>query len=191
MSIASSGGDSQGDPTRIASLLLFLDYDGVLHPDAAYLVRGRPELRAEGELFMWAPILEEILAPYPQVQLVLSTSWVRVLGFSRARDFLPKALSGRVIGGTWHSAMGRHAGGTHKVDSSWFVSASRHDQIARYVARARFPVADWVAVDDDGEGWDVAMLDHLILTDGGLGLSDPEVQSALQRRLRRLTQVVE
>lgn len=191
MSIASGSDDSQDDLMGIATVLLFLDYDGVLHPDAAYLVRGRPELRAEGELFMWAPILEEILAPYPQVQLVLSTSWVRVLGFSRARDFLPEGLSGRVIGGTWHSAMGRHAEGAHKVESNWFASASRHDQIARYLARARFPVADWVAVDDDGAGWDVAMLDHLILTDGGLGLSDSQVQSELKRRLRRLTQIVE
>lgn len=39
-------------------MILFLDYDGVLHPDAAYLVKGRPELRAEGCVFMWAPILE-------------------------------------------------------------------------------------------------------------------------------------
>ena len=35
-------------------MILFLDYDGVLHPDSAYLVRGRPVLRATGGLFMWA-----------------------------------------------------------------------------------------------------------------------------------------
>lgn len=48
-------------------MILFLDYDGVLHPDAAYYVPSRKsahvELRAEGALFMWMPILEEILAP--------------------------------------------------------------------------------------------------------------------------------
>ena len=38
-------------------MILFLDLDGVLHPDEAYLVHGRSVLRAEGELFMWAPLL--------------------------------------------------------------------------------------------------------------------------------------
>lgn len=42
-------------------MILFLDFDGVLHPDAAYLVRGRPVLRAAGELFMWAPLLAAVL----------------------------------------------------------------------------------------------------------------------------------
>lgn len=69
-------------------MILFLDYDGVLHPDSAHLIRGSPVLRAEGELLMWMPILEDILEPYPDVSIVLSTSWVRVLGFSRARDYL-------------------------------------------------------------------------------------------------------
>lgn len=38
-------------------MLLFLDYDGVLHPDEVYLKRGRPVLRGPGELFMWVPHL--------------------------------------------------------------------------------------------------------------------------------------
>ena len=38
-------------------MILFLDYDGVLHPDHVYLVSGRPVPRADGELLMWAPIL--------------------------------------------------------------------------------------------------------------------------------------
>lgn len=94
-------------------MIVFLDYDGVLHPDAAYLVKGRPELRAAGTLFMWAPILEEALAPYPDAKIVLSTSWVPVLkSFSRARAFLPAMLQARVIGATWHSAMVRHPEGS-------------------------------------------------------------------------------
>ena len=32
-------------------MLLFLDFDGVLHPDAVYLHKGKIELRSEGELF--------------------------------------------------------------------------------------------------------------------------------------------
>jgi len=36
-------------------VILFLDFDGVLHPDAVYLRHsGQIELRTEGELFMWS-----------------------------------------------------------------------------------------------------------------------------------------
>lgn len=66
-------------------MILFLDFDGVLHSDAAYLVNGRPTLKAEGELMMWVPLLEDALADFPEVQIVLSTSWARELSFSRAR----------------------------------------------------------------------------------------------------------
>jgi hypothetical protein len=46
-------------------MILFLDFDGVLHPDAVYLERGRPVLRADGELFMWAHHLVDALASAP------------------------------------------------------------------------------------------------------------------------------
>lgn len=166
-------------------MILFLDYDGVLHPDAAYLVNGRPQLLAEGSLFMWAPILEEALAPHPQVQIVLSTSWVRVLkSFSRTRAYLPLALRARVIGATWHSGMARHHEGAHRVDASWFQALSRYDQIARYVSRAGLRAEHWLAIDDDSEAWPTESRDHLVETDGALGLASASVRSELARRLQ-------
>ncbi|WP_240189644.1 HAD domain-containing protein [Azonexus hydrophilus] len=86
-------------------MILFLDFDGVLHPDAVYFVRGRPTLRAKGELFMWAGALVDLLTEHPDVRIVLSTSWVRALRFNRARSYLPAELRRCVIGATWHSAM--------------------------------------------------------------------------------------
>ena len=66
---------------------LFLDFDGVLHPDEVYRVGGRIVLRVDGfSLFEWSSILDELLAPYPGTQIVLSTSWVRILGFDEASD---------------------------------------------------------------------------------------------------------
>ena len=41
--------------------VLFLDFDGVLHPDAAFRTRRGIELRAPGELMMHAKTLENIL----------------------------------------------------------------------------------------------------------------------------------
>ena len=167
-------------------MILFLDYDGVLHPDEAFLVKGRPMLRAEGELFMWAPILADICAPHPRLQIVLSTSWVRMLGFNRARAFLPDDLSRRVIGATWHTAMARHAEGSHRMENSWFTEASRYEQIARYVSRAGQRAAHWVAIDDDGMGWKECLLGRLVETDPNLGLSSLAKQCELSQKLRKL-----
>ena len=83
-------------------MILFLDFDGVLHPDAVYLERGRPVLRADGELFMWSRYLVDVLASAPQIRIVLSTSWARELRFNRARDYLTAELRPMVIGATWH-----------------------------------------------------------------------------------------
>ena len=117
--------------------ILFLDFDGVLHPDAVYLTRRGVELRAEGELFMWAPILEKLLAECPQIQVVLSTSWARNLGFREAKKRLPESVQARVIGATWHSGEAKGWPDQIKWDA-----LSRYEQIARYCARAR--VNDWL-----------------------------------------------
>ncbi|HIE1164244.1 TPA: HAD domain-containing protein [Pseudomonas aeruginosa] len=157
--------------------LLFLDFDGVLHPDAVYLTSRGIELRAEGELFMWAPLLVEVLANHPDLQIVLSTSWARNLGFHRARSVLPAELQSRVIGATWHSAMGR--GWPDFIP--WDVQ-TRHEQIQAYLSRLTAP-ASWIAIDDDDRGWADADRERLILTDPDHGLSDSEVAAELAHKL--------
>lgn len=106
-------------------MILFLDFDGVLHPDEAYLVKGRPVLRAEGALFMWAPLLADTLKNYPGLQIVLSTSWARDLRFARARSFLPPDLQQRVIGATWHSRMAPNDDGDFRTRNrnTWWDKA--------------------------------------------------------------------
>lgn len=156
-------------------MILFLDFDGVLHPDAAYLYGKTPRLYADGELFMWANLLVDALTDQSDVRIVLSTSWVRLLSFSRARDYLPPVLRARVIGGTWHSAADR-----------WeWEQMTRHQQIRRYVNRNS--VSHWLALDDDNEKWGDADRDKLILCDPNVGLSDPATQVDLREKLKAMT----
>lgn len=153
-------------------MILFLDFDGVLHPDDAYLEKGGPVLRAEGSLFMWAPFLADLLATHTHVKIVLSTSWVKHLGFSRTRRYLPLLLRERVIGATWHSDM---AGPDGFFD---WDQATRYQQITRYVLRAQ--LENWIALDDDDEGWSESAASHLILTDPARGVADPATVAALR-----------
>ena len=46
---------------QATDVVLFLDFDGVLHPDDVYRTRHGLELRAPGALMMHAPLLVELL----------------------------------------------------------------------------------------------------------------------------------
>ncbi|BAL23733.1 HAD domain-containing protein [Azoarcus sp. KH32C] len=153
---------------------LFLDFDGVLHPDEVYRVGGKIVLRQDGvSLFEWAPVLEDLLAPYPALQIVLSTSWVRVLGFDVACSWLNEGLRSRVVGATWH----RHG------PRGWEY-LSRFEQIHRNVERHHH--ARWLAIDDSGDSWADEHRERLVLTDSMLGLGSVTAQDELREKLEWL-----
>ncbi len=153
---------------------LFLDFDGVLHPDEVYRVGGKIVLRQDGlSLFEWAPVLEDLLAPYPDLQIVLSTSWVRVLGYDEACSWLSEGLRCRIVGATWH----RHG------PRGW-EHLSRYEQIQRNVERHGH--GKWLAIDDNGDGWADEHRKRLVLTDSLLGLGATEAQQDLRDKLLSL-----
>lgn len=155
---------------------LYLDYDGVLHPDEVYCVGGQVVLRMDGfSLFEWSPILEELLAPYPKLQIVLATSWVRVVGFDAALSRLPRGLQRRVVGATWHP----------HVPRGW-ERYSRFEQVRACVERHRH--SHWIAIDDDGAGWPAEYRGNLVLTDSLLGLGVVSAQMDLREKLDLLHQ---
>lgn len=161
-------------------MLLYLDYDGVLHPDEVYLdAHNRVYLRGEGKLFEHAALLEALLAPYPMLKIVLSTSWVRLKGFDRARGRLPQGLRERVIGATWHSRFLRD---DHMRD--WWVNqSSRYEQIRHDVVRRR--PDDWMALDDDEQGWPLPEARRLVACDPMRGLGKWQTREAFERRLAK------
>ncbi|WP_341674735.1 HAD domain-containing protein [Niveibacterium sp. SC-1] len=177
---AREGGTGMLRPRDGNATILFLDFDGVLHPHDVWL-RGRtPYLRGPGELFMWAPRLESVLAAAPHVQIVLSTSWVRHLRYSNALQALPIALRRRVVGATWHTAL---LGGRSPDDVCDWDFYSRYEQIARYVDRAS--LTNWVAVDDAVEDWPAAEYHHLVATDSERGLGEDKALERLAELLAR------
>jgi hypothetical protein len=69
-------------PARTGGRVLYLDFDGVLHPEDVWRRPGWGPYVASPpghQLFEHADLLVELLAPYPDLRIVLSTSWVRVL----------------------------------------------------------------------------------------------------------------
>ncbi len=154
---------------------LFLDYDGCLHDSEVYLAGRQPRLRGEGKLFQHAALLVEALDPRPDVQIILSTSWVAHLGYDRAKSYLPPELQRLVVGATYH----RHA---VPSKAAW-LRLCRFYQVITYVSRHR--LVDWLAIDDDADGWPEAFHKHLVhCHDEKLGIGHPEVLKRLREALK-------
>ncbi|WP_256095067.1 HAD domain-containing protein [Paraburkholderia nodosa] len=58
--------------------VLFLDFDGVLHAYDELALDDNFRLIENPNLFMWCPVLERILAPFPEVRIVVSSDWRRL-----------------------------------------------------------------------------------------------------------------
>ena len=163
-------------PRVVGGQVLYLDYDGTIHPEQVYTERGKPYVREpQGrQLFEQCDLLTQLLQPYPDVRIVLSTTWVPHYGYRRAANFLPPQLRDRCVGSTFHREMGRH----------WFrQQLSRGEQVRADVAR-RNPSA-WLALDDDVEGWGEVRETHHIATDPVDGIAAPAVLDRLRTALER------
>lgn len=159
-------------------MIIYLDFDGVLHPDAVYQVKNKPlELRAPGELFMHTEILLDALAPYPEANIILSTSWVRSLGFDRTVKKMPAKLGERVLGSTWHKVI-------RQDNYDPFSYMSRYKQIMLHVNKNA--IGRWIAIDDlfsGSEDWPAEHISKLVLTEESKGLSCKEAQADLNKKL--------
>jgi hypothetical protein len=115
-----------------------------------------------------------VLEPYPDLRIVLSTSWVRRYTYSKAARRLPLTLRERVIGATYHSEMNEES----------FAAAPRGMQI--WVDVQRRQPRDWLALDDDDESWPDWCREKLVRTHDELGISAPAVLEELKAKLARM-----
>ncbi len=158
-------------------MVVYLDYDGVLHHEnVLWHPRIGPYLSApEGYvLFQHAELLEELLAPYQAIKIVLSTSWVRRYGCRKTAKSLPPSLRERVVGATFHS----------KMDKEPFAAAPRGMQVWSDVLRRK--PRDWLAVDDDYLHWPAWCRERLVRTHEHEGISDPAVLAELKQKLAEM-----
>jgi len=152
--------------------ICYLDFDGCLHDSKVYCTAGVGiHIRTPGRtLFEWMPILEELFAPYPDVRIVLSTSWVASQNFEFARDRLSPELRRRVIGSTYN-----------EDNLRYFDAWPRGRQVYSDVQIRRPDY--WFAIDDDVSGWPSVAEKHFIRTNGGEGISNTEVQARIRQAL--------
>lgn len=158
-----------------ARKVLFLDIDGVLHRGIARRSGNGVVSSAPGvvELFEYAPALDELLQPYPDVEIVLSSDWALVVGIEFTRNAIPsQLLRDRIVGATYEGSI---------FNAYFWFAVPRGDQVLDYVSR-NSPLA-WLAVDDRVDGF-AAHRHQLIHCETDVGLGDPAVVEQLRDRLK-------
>lgn len=145
------------------SRALFLDFDGVLHRfDQCLLVRDGDNLSVTGEgMFGYWPVLVEALAPYPELPIVVHSSWRYLYSCEELKEMLPRPLAQRVV----------HTTGTE---------LARYPSIQAFVAA--HGVKRYLILDDEARDFPSGV-PELILTPAIQGVSCPHVQRKLKQAL--------
>lgn len=152
-------------------MILFLDFDGVLHPDPCFDAR---------QMFEKAPRLASVLEEFPETQLVLSTSWRIQSSLSQMCGLLGAPLSARVIGATpyfsaFHTPSALRAYPRHAECLQWLI-VNGHTK------------REWLAIDDRASMF-APDCERLIECDSSQGLDEPtagRLRFALLRARQRL-----
>jgi len=154
----------------LAPMVLFLDFDGVVHALGESALDEDFRLIANPALFCWRGILADALAPYPLVRIVVSSDWRRLFDDVNLAKLLGPALGPRVIGA---------------VET---VKASRAEEILTEAARRQ--LVHWLAIDDHPSVVAARRAGdaRFIACHPNTGLSTARVQNELKRKLAHMAQ---
>lgn len=134
----------------VAEHLLFLDFDGVLHPIDC----------AEDAYFCRIPLLEMLFkTANSNLGIVISSSWRHHHTYEELLSFLPEAISRRVVGTTGSAYIGKLA---------------RYQEIRVFLSEYR-GCSDWLALDD--AAWEFPeSCSELVRCNGSVGLTTREIE---------------
>lgn len=164
--------DENGVPctrgARLPMTILFLDFDGVLHPDPC------PDRQ---RLFEHAPALAQALAPFTTLQIVLSTAWRTDMPLVDLACHLPRPLRSRLVGTTRRFS---------EISCAPALVPYRRQAECQHWLDHERPGAPWIALDDRASGFE-PYCDRLILTRSDTGL-DASTLNRLRFALMRALQ---
>ena len=145
------------------NMILFLDFDGVLHPVRATI----------DQFFCHAPLLDTYLQRHhADAKIVLSTSWREPHSIEELLDFLPDTLHHRILGVTVEDA---HPG-PRQMNELLFYRSPRHAQILHYLHEHGLSEHPWMALDDDPKLFEPAA-PQLVYCNPAIGLTPRDLET--------------
>jgi hypothetical protein len=141
--------------------------DGVVHLDT------------RRQVFEFAPLLVELLSPYPHVNIVLTTRWLQRLTLDEVVFCLPPELAWRVVGAIQDSG---------KKLSYPQGAIGERNFIVSYAYRRRLKT--WLVIGDENpcplEYKFSEPVEHFLLLDPARGISDVKAYEFIQRWLSQV-----
>lgn len=143
-------------------MILFLDIDGVLHPDPA----------PEDKVFSCRHLLWEILRTCPDLQVVISSDW-------RLKHSLAD-LAQWITAGSTEILQNRFVGTTPVFSELRHTYRGREQECRAWLEQSHRADERWFALDDVASNFEFGA-PQLILVDYRTGLTDATVQKALAK----------
>jgi len=139
-------------------MIIFLDFDGVLHPVPADM-RG---------LFCHLPRLEALLRQHPHVQIVISSSWRETYPWGDViLEIFSPDIRPRIVGMT----------PTLEIRDACDIIGSRYREILDYLGGSG---ADWLALDDDASLFPPGCTELVLCEDGFCQAEEDELRERLK-----------
>lgn len=137
-------------------VMLFLDFDGVLHPVFC---------PAE-EHFCRRPVFEEVMRCHPAVRIVISSSWRRIYAIDYLRSRFSRDIAERIVGTT----------------QLWVPDEpmNRHLEIIAWIGKQRVDGMPWLALDDSAYKFPERCA-NLLFCDSRFGLTDERAEALAYR----------
>jgi hypothetical protein len=159
------------------TLDLYLNFDGVLHPDQVLYVEGCvPSLTAVGSKALeHANILVKILGERENINIVLNTWWTFYIGVAACMELLPNALASRVTASILEGA------------SSYPTRPARLNEAARHILSCRERAS--IILDHANAVYSSEFLPKLLLVHPLEGLGNRAAQRSLERRIKLLESI--
>jgi hypothetical protein len=145
---------------------IFLDIDGVLVPEKNF-----EEFVSQGNPLQFAPVclneFENVLRRYPQVLVVISSSWREVFPFEAIRPLFSPDIANQVVGFTPFLDC-------KIIHQHQYL---RHQEVLEYLRQNKASDAPWVAIDDIAEHYPPDV--RIVVTDAYRGF-DTDAALALE-----------
>lgn len=133
-------------------MIIFLDFDGVLHP-----VFPRRELTDdENQLFSYLPRLEGVLMDFPELKIVIASSWRENRPWENVIKAFSPDISARIIGAT----------PVLKSKEPPYPKHPRYEEILDFLNKNNLATSQWIALDDTPEIYPPDCKNLILCSDG-------------------------
>ncbi|MBC3879966.1 hypothetical protein H8K35_06485 [Undibacterium sp. LX40W] len=142
---------------------IFLDFDGVLHPEPCF---------DSADHFCFLPRFENVLRDFVNVEIVISSTWRATRSLDDLQSIFSEDIRRRIIGRTpnW----------SEHPDILEVIGYQRHAEVEAWLRSTNQPWEKWIAVDDKAYLFR-PFLPNLVKTDSLVGFD-----SCAELKLRNL-----